>query len=125
MRAVRILRHSTHRLRSVRECMPVFRNIPDAFRHAPQQKKESSVTDALWALLRSKTLAEAAARSMGGALMAAAEKPRRLMAEDLCREAGYMLPQSANARAFLERVKRETDAPASVVDRLSDTIPVN
>ena len=91
----------------------------------PQQKKESSVTDALWALLRSKTLAEAAARSMGSALMAAAEKSCRLMAEDLCREAGYMLPQSANARAFLERVKRETDAPASVVDRLSDTIPVN
>lgn len=68
---------------------------------------------------------EAAARSTGGALMAAAEKSCRLMAEDLCREAGYMLPQSANARAFLERVKRETDAPASVADRLSDTIPVN
>ena len=62
---------------------------------------------------------------MGGALMAAAEKSCRLMAEDLCREAGYMLPQSANARAFLERVKRETDAPESVADRLSDTIPVN
>ena len=66
-----------------------------------------------------------ASRSTGGALMAAAEKSCRLMAEDLCREAGYMLPQSANARAFLERVKRETDAPASVADRLSDTIPVN
>ena len=68
---------------------------------------------------------EAAARSTGGALMAAAEKSCRLMAEDLCRGGGYMLPPGADAGAFLERVKRETDAPESVVDRLSDTIPVN
>ena len=29
------------------------------------------------------------------------------MAEDLCREAGYMLPQSANTRAFLRSLSEE------------------
>jgi hypothetical protein len=39
-------------------------------------------------------------RGLPGRLAAAIEKSGRIMAEDLIREAGYMLPQSGNAREF-------------------------
>ena len=67
--------------------------------------------DALRALVQSKLALELAASKNGDALSAAIARSARLMAEDLCREAGYMLPQSGNTRAMLESLKSEP-APA-------------
>ena len=89
----------------------------------PQQPKEDQVAEALRALIQSKNRAEHMAAQLPGALGAAVEKSSRLMAEDLCREAGFMLPQSGNARAFLERLKDYPGIPADVVNRLLETIP--
>lgn len=47
------------------------------------------------------------------------------MAEDLCREAGFMLPQSGNAKAFLEQIKNYPDVPLDAVEHLLDTIKFN
>lgn len=91
----------------------------------PQQKKEAKVVDALRGLIQSKALAESAASALPDALSAAAERSCRLMAEDLCREAGYMLPQSANTRAFLESVKSYPGIPSDIVNELLQTIDFN
>lgn len=88
-----------------------------------QQPKDEKVTEALWKLIRSKAHVENLAAQLPGSLGAAVEKSSRLMAEDLCREAGYMLPQSGNAKAFLESLKKIPDVPSEIVDRLLDAIP--
>ena len=89
----------------------------------PQQPKDERVVEALRALIQSKNQAEALAAQLPDALSAAVEKSSRLMAEDLCREAGYMLPQSPNARAFLESLRNQPDVPQDVVERLLKTLP--
>lgn len=89
----------------------------------PQQPKEETVAEALRGLIQSKAKAERLASQLPGALSAAVEKSSRLMAEDLCREAGYMLPQSENSRAFLKLLKDYPGIPAGVVDALLQTIP--
>ena len=74
-----------------------------------QQPKEAAVVSAMNALAASKTSQEAMARLLAETaespvlrqLAAAAAKSSRLMAEDISREAGFMLPQSENARALL------------------------
>lgn len=91
----------------------------------PQQPKEEKVIEALRALIQSKARAEQKASLLPGKLNVAAEKSNRLMAEDLCREAGYMLPQSANARAFLESIKDFPEIPADVVEGLLTSIRFN
>ena len=62
----------------------------------PGQPKEDKVVEALRALVQSKSEAENIASQLPDVLSKAVAKSSRLMAEDLCREAGYMLPQSAN-----------------------------
>ena len=89
----------------------------------PQQPKEEKVVESLRALIQSKARAENLAAQLPDALSAAVEKSSRLMAEDLCREAGYMLPQSGEAKAFLEQLKDYPGIPAEVVDKLLKTIP--
>ena len=89
----------------------------------PQQPKKDKVVEALRALIQSKAQAENLAAKLPDALSVAVEKSSRLMAEDLCREAGYMLPQSGNAREFLEQLKDYPGIPADVVDELLKTIP--
>ena len=89
----------------------------------PQPPKDEKVTEALWKLIRSKAHVENLAAQLSGPFGAAVEKSSRLMAEDLCREAGYMLPQSGNAKAFLESLKKIPDVPSEIVERLLDTIP--
>lgn len=91
----------------------------------PQQPKEDKVVEALRALIQSKAQAESIASQLPGVLSAAVEKSSRLMAEDLCREAGFMLPQSGNTRAFLEQIKSYPDIPADVVEELLRTIQFN
>ena len=78
--------------------------------YPPQQPKEKNVADALYALLKSKTVQERIARQLAEngdspvlkQLAEAIAKSNRLMAEDILREAGYMLPQSGNTHSLLQ-----------------------
>ena len=82
--------------------------IPDNF--PPQQVKHDEVSSALRVLARSKAgqaqIAAGAARAVSDqdtvVLARAIEKSNRLMAEDLIREAGYLLPQGQPVRRLLE-----------------------
>lgn len=91
----------------------------------PQQSKEEKVVEALRGLLQSKAKAENLAAQLPDALSAAVEKSSRLMAEDLCREAGFMLPQSGNTREFLESIRDYPGIPKETVENLLDTIRFN
>ena len=88
----------------------------------PQQPKEDKVVEALRALVQSKAEAENIAAPLPGPLSKAVAPSSRLMAEDLCREAGFMLPQSANTKEFLELIKTYPEIPADAVDSLLKTI---
>lgn len=96
--------------------------------YPPQQKHQEAVVQALRALMRSKAEQEGVAAALPGKLAAAMEKSNRIMAEDLIREAGYMLPQSANAREFLEGLLRKPQGegfPAQAVQKLLDMLETN
>ena len=82
---------------------------------------------ALRSLLASKSEQEQPASLLPGKLAKALEKSNRIMAEDLLREAGYMLPQSGNVRQFLqELLSREGDGfPAETVKKLLAELPFN
>ena len=89
----------------------------------PQQPKTDEVVNAMRVLVQSKNEFEKIASHVPSPLAKAFEKSSRLMAEDLNREAGYMLPQDNNARELLEAMKGMPDVPQDVVTRLLDTIP--
>ena len=91
----------------------------------PQQPKEENVVEALRGLIQSKAAAETIASQLPDALSVAVEKSSRLMAEDLCREAGFMLPQSANTKAFLESVKSYPGVPVETVETLLTKLQFN
>ena len=91
----------------------------------PQQPKTDKVVEALRALVQSKAQAENIASQLPDTLSKAVAKSCRLMAEDLCREAGFMLPQSANTKEFLEQIKSYPDIPADVVEALLHNINFN
>lgn len=93
--------------------------------YPPQQKKENHVTEALRGLIQSKAQAECIASELPDALSAAVEKSNRLMAEDLCREAGFMLPQSGNTKHFLDAIRSYPDIPQEEVEFLLNTIHFN
>ncbi len=91
----------------------------------PQQHKEDKVVEALRSLVQSKAKAENIASQLPDVLSKAVAKSSRLMAEDLVREAGFMLPQSANTKEFLELIKIYPDIPSDVVESLLKTIKFN
>ena len=66
--------------------------------YPPQQVKTGDVIAALRQLAGSKTEQEALASALPGPLADAVERSSRIMAEDLLREAGYMLPESPVSR---------------------------
>jgi rubrerythrin/Fe-S-cluster-containing hydrogenase component 2 len=89
--------------------------------YPPQQQKSDAVVGALKALLRSKAQQENIAAGLPGKLAAAIEKSNRIMAEDIIREAGYMLPQSENSQLFLQSLLENNQAdefPKEAVERL-------
>ena len=58
--------------------------------------------------------------------MKALARSSRLVAEDISREAGYMLPQSGNTHRKLEEWRQDPpgdDFPAEAVERLLELIP--
>ncbi|WP_409967556.1 ferritin family protein [Bengtsoniella intestinalis] len=67
----------------------------------PQQPHEQPVVDAMTLLLHSKAKQEAIASQLDGRLAKAVAQSSRIMAEDIIREAGYMLPQSQKVNDFL------------------------
>jgi len=81
--------------------------VPEEF--PAQQKKTDKVRNALRSLARSKTRQEKAAADIALSaaspvlkqLAQALAESNRLMAEDLMRESGYMLPQSTEVRDLL------------------------
>ena len=91
----------------------------------PQQPKEENVVEALRGLIQSKAAAETIASQLPDALSVAVEKSSRRMAEDLCREAGFMLPQSANTKTFLESVKSYPGVPVETVETLLTKLQFN
>lgn len=101
--------------------------LPDDY--PKQQEKTQAVVSSLMKLAKSKAEQELAADTIAGAsgtpaekqLAAAIAKSNRIMAEDLIREAGYMLPQSDNAKAFLNSLlssNQPDDFPKEVVEKL-------
>ena len=97
--------------------------------YPPQQKKAEPVSAALRQLVSSKAAQEQMAWDLPGALAEALAKSNRVMAEDLIREAGYMLPQSGNARAMLASLKEQFAGdpgfPGEDAQFLLDTISFN
>ena len=91
----------------------------------PQQKKDSSVVNALKTIIRSKIMQEQIAANLPNELAEAIHKSNRLMSEDLVREAGFMLPQSANTFDFLNTLKKTKYAPVDEIDKLLDNIQFN
>ncbi len=69
--------------------------------YPPQQPKTTEVTAALRQLAGSKEAQELLASALPGPLAEAVRRSSRVMAEDLLREAGWMLPQSGNALRLL------------------------
>ncbi len=71
--------------------------------------------------MRNKSEQENIAAGLHGKLAAAIEKSNHIMAEDLIREAGYMLPQSDNTQDFLRSLldhKQQEGFPREVVKKL-------
>ncbi len=96
--------------------------------YPPQQKKADEVSAALRSLARSKAEQESIAAALPGPLAKAVEASNRIMAEDLLREAGYMLPQSGNTRRLLEEKLAdagEPGFPAEAVQKLLTSVSFN
>lgn len=104
--------------------------------YPPQQKKTEVVTGPSFALAEGKAwqekialqLAETAETDGLYRLMTAFAKSVRLVNEDLLRESGYMLPQSANARQLLKELVKNPpsdDFPAEAAEELLKLIPCN
>ena len=95
--------------------------------YPPQQEKKEAVIAALRSLVSSKSEQEQMAALLPGKLAKALEKSNRIMAEDLLREAGYMLPQSGNVRQFLQELltREEEGFPVETVKKLLVKLPFN
>ena len=100
--------------------------------YPPQQKKDKKVIASLNRMAQSKADGENMARALAESaqqdglyrLMRAVEKAERLIAEDLMREAGYMLPQSQNARDVVKNFidNPPEGIPEGVADKLYNLI---
>ncbi len=92
--------------------------------YPPQPPKTEGVVNALKSLLRSKSEQEMIAAGLPGKLAKAIEKSNHIMAEDIIREAGYMLPQSNNALDFLKSLidQQQTEGfPKEAVEKLLES----
>ncbi len=104
--------------------------------YPPQQPKTDAVRAVLNAMAQSKADGEKSALQIAEQtdqdglyrLMTAVAKSERLIAEDIMREAGYMLPQSANTHELLEELIQDPPSPEFPVEaakKLLELIPVN
>lgn len=104
--------------------------------YPPQQPKAKDVLAPAFALAAQKAQTEQRARALSasaddealGRLAAAFARATRLVAEDLLRESGYMLPQSGNAHDLLRALVAappSDDSPVAAAERLLELIPEN
>lgn len=96
--------------------------------YPPQQTKTDGVAAALRQLAGSKAEQEELAGELPGKLGKALERSNRIMAEDLLREAGYMLPQSGNVRTLLEEMRKyaqEPGFPSEALELLLSSLEFN
>ena len=104
--------------------------------YPPQQKKNPEVVAQANHMAGNKADQESIARQLAEQtdkdglyrLMKAAQKSVRLVNEDLLREAGYMLPQSANAHQLLQNfvdAPPAPDFPVEAARELLERIPCN
>ncbi len=90
--------------------------------YPPQQPHDEAVVKAVKLLFASKVTQENIASHLSNKLAKAVAMSNRIMAEDLIREAGYMLPQSDNARALLEQLLQEPDAKTEEITALLEQL---
>ena len=93
------------------------------FVYPPQQATSEEVVNGLRLLLRSKSQQENIASGLSGKLAKALEMSNRIMAEELTRESGFLLPQSENTKEFLESLldkQQSEDFPVETVNKLLD-----
>ena len=102
----------------------------------PQQNKTENVIIALNVLSKSKMTVSTIAKQISDnttnkelvRLMKAVSKSSRLIAEDLIRESGFMLPQSENAHNFLKWLIEnppDNNFPKNVAEEILELIPNN
>ena len=101
----------------------------------PQQPKTERTVSAMNALSAAKTKEERIARRLAEEtgedglyrLMTALAKSERIIAEDILRESGYMLPQSANAHDLLEDLVKDPPEgfPVDAAKKLLELVPNN
>ena len=104
--------------------------------YPPQQKKDAVVAAAEYALAENKAKQEKAALQLAKSakedglyrLMKALSRSIRLVNEDLLRESGYMLPQSANTHKLLRELTENPptkDFPLDAAKELLRRLPCN
>ncbi|MFA6998087.1 MAG: ferritin family protein, partial [Victivallaceae bacterium] len=104
--------------------------MPETF--PPQMDKSDEVKNTLLALsgekVRQRTVAENTASKAGDAgqkqLAKALAMSNRLMAEDLLREAGYMLPQGENVLALLNTLLADSELPFEISETIKSLINI-
>ncbi len=111
----------TFTLRTVEDTLRI-----KAYVEAQQPRSAVMVGGGFIGLAESKVKEEHAARQLAEEtdkdglrrLMTGIAKSSRLVAEDILREAGYMLPQSANTRQLLEDIRSVPGVPTEAVETL-------
>ena len=96
--------------------------------YPPQQPKEPEVAAALRELAAGKAAQELLASALPGPLAEAVRKSSRVMAEDILREAGWMLPQSGSALRLLGDMwdlAQEPGFPEEALELLLSSIRFN
>lgn len=83
-----------------------------------EQVHDDETIEAMKILLRSKAKQEHIAGSIASVLAKAIEKSNRIMAEDIIREAGFMLPQSEQVSEFLLSIKQYDSIPLDAIEEL-------
>lgn len=108
--------------------------VPEEY--PPQQDKKPSMRQTLYQLAEDRVAQAQAAATLAAQspdpverqLAEAIRQSSQLMAEDILREAGYLLPQSANVRSLLLDLKRKSQPegfPEAAVERLLQLMPAH
>ena len=101
--------------------------------YPPQQKKKDEVIDVLNKLSKSKTRQEKIALQIAEKeekpglkkLLLAISRSNRIIAEDIIRESGYMLPQSKNTNKLLKSLLDYEGIPKDSINFLLENIKTN
>lgn len=84
-----------------------------------EQKHEKEVIDSLTLLFKNKVKTEYMSKGVDNKLIKAIELSNRIMAEDIIREAGYMLPQSKNSKILLENLSKK-NLPDNIIKKINN-----